>query len=216
MLLLSALLTRPAPPRALVSASAVETAAMTTAEATSLFGRLSENKLYLDKNVGACCHSACSDCEWRDPGGGYRFDTMSAARRKWIPCYVRRDFADERGCHEPLWAQTLFPRSDEPLQRSELSERLEQLEFEMPMGPRGTLKPEASQPSASAVDVFWEWLAGPDAESVTIDAALERLKDMSPASPDDPERLGAIGEGPDSVDWKNFAKALGAEPFARW
>ena len=30
------------------------------------------------------------------------------------------------------------------------------------------------------------------------------------------DREGAIGEGPDFVDWKSFAKALGAAPFERW
>ena len=35
---------------------------------------------------------------------------------------------------------------------------------------------------------------------------------MSPAE----DREGAIGEGPDFVDWKGFAKALGASPFERW
>jgi len=44
-----------------------------------MFGRFAEKTLYLDKAIGACCHSACSDCEWREPDGGYRFDLLKAA-----------------------------------------------------------------------------------------------------------------------------------------
>lgn len=54
-----------------ISACAVATST-STADAAKLFGRLAEAQLYLDPTIGACCHSACSDCEWRDPEGGYR------------------------------------------------------------------------------------------------------------------------------------------------
>ena len=32
---------------------------LATPEAAKLFGRFAESQLYLDKHVGACCHSAC-------------------------------------------------------------------------------------------------------------------------------------------------------------
>ena len=51
-------------------AQAVSTS-LSTVDAAKIFGRLAEKTLYLDETVGACCHSACSDCEWRTPGGGY-------------------------------------------------------------------------------------------------------------------------------------------------
>ena len=97
-----------------------------TADAAKLFGRLAEAQLYLDPTIGACCHSACSDCEWRDPEGGYRcamldlyparrtpprahehllsylrssVDLLKSTQPKWVPCYRERDFADERGSH---------------------------------------------------------------------------------------------------------------------
>ena len=60
-------------PRASIRASAATAEASTgvsTAEVAKLFGRFAENVLHLDRDVGACCHSACSDCEWRTPDGG--------------------------------------------------------------------------------------------------------------------------------------------------
>ena len=68
--------------------------------------------------------------------------------------------------------------------------------------------------SAEALDVFWSWLseADPTCEELEASVMLRRLQDMNP----DENREGAIGEGPDFVDWKSFAKALGAAPFERW
>merc|ERR1740117_1973342 len=94
--------------RASIGACAVATE-VSTADAAKLFGRLAEPVLYLDPTIGACCHSACSDCEWRDPEGGYRFDLLKAMQPKWVPCYRERDFADERGSHTTRWSSVLFP-----------------------------------------------------------------------------------------------------------
>ena len=52
---------------------------------------------------------------------------------------------------------------------------------------------------------------GADGEEDPADV-LARLQDMQSGE----DRAGAIGEGPDFVDWKSFAKALGAQPFERW
>jgi hypothetical protein len=38
-------------------------------EAVKLFGRLAEKFIMLDSSGGMCCYSACSDCEYRLPGG---------------------------------------------------------------------------------------------------------------------------------------------------
>lgn len=91
MLRFSQVSTRNAPTCASVSEK------ISTAEVAKLFGRMADSVLYLDPAVGACCHSACSDCEWRDKGGGYRFDVLKSVRNKWICCYAHRDFQDERG-----------------------------------------------------------------------------------------------------------------------
>ena len=188
--------------------------AISTPDACKLYGHLAENQLYLDKAVGACCHSACSDCEWREPGGGYRFDMLKANFPKWLPCYIERDFEDERGCHVPVWSSTLFPDgATGSVSRADFDARFRSLEFTMPLGPKGNVKPEDAEPSAEALDALWGWLCdGEASDAVDAATALKRLQDMSLAD----DREGAIGEGPDFVDWKSFAKALGAAPFERW
>ena len=187
--------------------------ALSSADAAKLFGRLAESQLYLDAAVGACCHSACSDCEWRLPDGGYRFDMLKSTVAKWLPCYVVRDFEDERGCHTTAWSSALFP-DGAAVSRGDFDERLTAMEFGMPMGPKGSIKAGEDVPSAEALDVFWSWLseADPTCEELEASVMLRRLQDMNP----DENREGAIGEGPDFVDWKSFAKALGAAPFERW
>jgi len=173
---------------------------VTAAEAATLFGRLSEKSLYLDAAVGACCHSACSDCEWRLPDGGYRFDILHAARPKWVPCYILRDFRDERGSHQPQWIKALFSQPDEPINRQDFDAALQQMPFNMPMGPKGTIKAEQSDLSPATLGAFWNWLAG-DAPLLTSQTMRERLQDMSL----DTDRLGAIGEGPDAYEKPNNA-----------
>merc|ERR1719201_1817746 len=123
-----------------VAVPLVRCMALAAPEAAKLFGRVAEGQLYLDKGVGACCHSACSDCEWRDPEGGYRFDLLKSTYPKWLPCYLERDFEDERGCHAPTWAQALFPDGAREISATDFAERVTALEFSMPMGPKGAIK----------------------------------------------------------------------------
>jgi hypothetical protein len=65
---------------------------------------------------------------------------------------------------------------------------------------------------------LWVYLCGGEAaDELGAPTALTRLQEMvSTDEKLDPERKGAIGEGPDFVSWKDFAKALGASPFERW
>jgi len=186
-----------------------------TAEVAKLFGRFSEKTLYLEKEVGVCCHSACSDCEWRTPDGGYRFDILKATAPKWLPCYLSRDFGDERGCHVPAWSGALLPDgAGSVVSRADFEARVVGMPFDaMPMGPKGTIKSDASQPSAEALDLLWEWLCdGKECAEVEAEAVVRRFQEMSL----DENRAGAIGEGPDMLVWKEFAKGLGAAPFERF
>lgn len=234
---------RCAAPRATVAATA-----LSTFEAAKIFCRMADATLYLDGAVGACCHSACSDCEWRLPDGGYRFDIMSSTRRKWVPCYLARDFGDERGCHVPRWAKALFPdgEASPALTRAQFGAAMIGLDFEMAsarapanaartsprlreplrasppsshravrigaaVGPRGNIAAGADEPEADAIEALWAYLSD-GAEELAPMAAVRRLQDLSP----DEDRAGAIGEGPDSLDWKAFAKGLGVAPFEKW
>ena len=199
-------------PHASIRASAATAEVSTsveTAEVAKLFGRLAENVLHLDENVGACCHSACSDCEWRTPDGGYRWDVMKAMQPKWVGCYRERDFKDQRGSHAPKWATALFADSDE-ISRQDFVERFTGMEYAEAMGPKG--KVQDAMPSDEAIDLFWEKLAGADAETLSFASMRESLQGMSL----DENREGAIGEGPDMLVWKEFATGMGCKPFDRF
>lgn len=186
------------------------TASLTTLDAAKFFGRFAEQTLYLDGAVGACCHSACSDCEWRLPDGGYRFDLMKASVAKWVPCYLARDFGDERGCHTPVWASTLFPDGAASISRADFDARVNAMEYVGAMGPKGTIKD--AELSAEALDALWAALGGGDElEAATMVAGLQALSLL-----EGDEREGVIGEGPDSLVWKEFAKGLGVAPFERF
>ena len=187
------------------------TATLTTVDAAKIFGRLAENTLYLEKEVGVCCHSACSDCEWRLPDGGYRFDVMKASFTKWVPCYLSRDFEDERGCHTPAWAEALFPDGAAAVSREDFDARLSAMEYASAMGPKGTIK-EPEIP-AETLDALWAFFCDDaSTDALPASAMVQRLQSLSL----DENREGAIGEGPDSLVWKEFAKGLGAAPFERF
>jgi hypothetical protein len=77
-------------------------------EAVKLFGRLAEKYIMLDASAGLCCYSGCSDCEYREPGGGYRMADQSASRPKWIPNYDHRSFPSSGKEHTTKWSSELF------------------------------------------------------------------------------------------------------------
>jgi len=106
-------------PSSSVASSLADTGSVTTAavaessieidpkECVKLFGRLAEKYIMLDASGGLCCYSACSDCEFRLPDGGYIMSEMSAARPKWIPCYEQR--SQESGKeHSSKWSDEIF------------------------------------------------------------------------------------------------------------
>lgn len=174
-----------------------------SAEAVALFGRLAEKAIYMDPNVGACCHSACSDCEWRKPDGGYRFDVMRSGRPKWFPSYTRRDFEDERGSHECQWG-TVFEGSD-ALEKDDFFMRLRALKFSMPLGPAGfmTGQPEVSD---DILGRFWDALCRASGAEDVITAAdvTAAIREWSTQEDVDEER------GPDFASWEDFLAALRA------
>ena len=69
-----------------------------------------------------------SDCEFREPGGGYRMADQSSARPKWIPCYERREFKSHGKEHTTKWSSVIF---DGVLfvTKDEFVEKIKQMEF---------------------------------------------------------------------------------------
>lgn len=115
--------------------------------------------------------------------------------------------------HTPLWVSTLFPQGEEsaPLSRADFESRLGAASFDMPMGPRGNIKEGDDSLEPETIAALWVYLAE-GSESLLLQDAIRRFQDMSP----DENRAGAVGDGPDSLDWKAFAKGLGAKPFDKW
>jgi hypothetical protein len=48
------------------------------------------------------------DCEYREPGGGYRMADQSASRPKWIPVYEERKFESQGKEHTSKWSIEIF------------------------------------------------------------------------------------------------------------
>mmetsp|Transcript_54511 Transcript_54511/g.80916 ORF Transcript_54511/g.80916 Transcript_54511/m.80916 type:complete len:177 (+) Transcript_54511:116-646(+) len=87
------------------------TAEIDPKEAVKVFGRLAEKYIMLDSSGGMCCYSACTDCEFRDPNGGYIMADQSASRPKWIPTYEHRLFESSGKEHSSKWSNELFGKS---------------------------------------------------------------------------------------------------------
>jgi len=101
-------------------------------EAVKLFGRLAEKYIVLDSSGGMCCYSACTDCEYRLPGGGYRMADQSAARPKWIPAYERR-VAGAGNEHNTKWSVQIFAQSP-VVNQDEFVTAVHSLEYVPPLG----------------------------------------------------------------------------------
>jgi hypothetical protein len=100
-------------------------------EAVKVFGRLAEKYIALDSSGGNCCYSACTDCEYRLPGGGYIMADQSASRPKWIPHYESRTTNNRE--HITKWSACLFLDATS-ISKEEFSERLISLEYSPPLG----------------------------------------------------------------------------------
>ena len=75
------------------------------------------------------------------------------------------------------------------------------------MGPKGSLKAEAADLSEEAIDALWNVLAGNDPQLDLADAVSQFQRINS-----DEDREGSVGQGPDSVSWRDFCAALGSNP----
>jgi len=89
-------------------AAVAETVSVDPKDAVKLFGRLAEKYIMLDSSGGMCCYSACSDCEYRNPEGGYIMADQSASRPKWIPSYEHRAFESSGKEHTSKWSSEIF------------------------------------------------------------------------------------------------------------
>ena len=158
-------------------------------EAVKIFGRLAEKYILLDETAGMCCYSACKDCEYRLPGGGYRMADQTAARPKWIPSYIRRTVPNE---HSTKWSSELFG-DDSTISKECFVQRLLELDYLPPLG-GPYVGASAAEPSTSdAAEKLFDVLSQGKNK-------LEKL-DMS-------TRLKDLAGGEEGLTWAMFLDAL--------
>lgn len=163
-------------------------------EVVKLFGRLAEKYIMLDASAGLCCYSACSDCEYREPGGGYRMADQSAARPKWIPCYESRNFEAMAKEHTTKWSNGIFTEGP-AVTKEQFIERVVNLEFQPPLGGPFVAAKKATIEDVSAVAALFDILAG-EKEKLTRNRMGKEMK--------------TLANGEEGLTWTMFSEIMGA------
>ncbi|KAL3811223.1 hypothetical protein ACHAXA_008982 [Cyclostephanos tholiformis] len=165
-------------------------------EAVKLFGRLAEKYIMLDASAGMCCYSGCSDCEYREPGGGYRMADQSSARPKWIPCYDRRVFASQGKEHTTRWSLEIFSDGKPVVTREQFVERVIGMKFVPPLGGPYLAASSAAIEDDSAASALFDVLAGEN-EKLTRHRMEKGMK--------------SLANGEEGLTWPMFSAALGVK-----
>mmetsp|Transcript_14095 Transcript_14095/g.20627 ORF Transcript_14095/g.20627 Transcript_14095/m.20627 type:complete len:221 (+) Transcript_14095:1268-1930(+) len=164
-------------------------------DAVRLFGRLAEKYIMLDSSGGMCCYSACSDCEYRLPDGGYIMADQSAARPKWIPSYDERKFESSGKEHVTAWSTDIF--TDGPaVTKEDFVERVRNMEYNPTLGGPFLSKSGAgieTDESVAVVGKMFDILAG-EKEKLTKHRMGKRIKE--------------IAGGEEGLVWSSFIAAL--------
>lgn len=169
------------------------TVAVEPKEAVKIFGRLAEKYIMLDATAGMCCYSACSDCEYRLPDGGYRMADQSAARPKWIPSYASRTINGKE--HATKWSTELFGEGETALDQATFCERVAALDYAPPLGgPYVAASGAAVQEDSVAAKAFFAALAD-GKEKLTKSKMSMRLKQLA--------------DGEEGMIWAKFQLAVG-------
>lgn len=144
-------------------------------------------------DTSALCNNNISDCEYREPGGGYRMADQSSARPKWIPCYEHREFKSQGKEHTTKWSSTIF---DGVLfvTKDEFVEKIKQMEFVPPLGGPYLAASAAAIEEETAAAVLFDILAG-EKEKLTRHRMGTEMK--------------ALANGEEGITWAMFSAALG-------
>mmetsp|Transcript_9244 Transcript_9244/g.24969 ORF Transcript_9244/g.24969 Transcript_9244/m.24969 type:complete len:231 (-) Transcript_9244:184-876(-) len=165
-------------------------------EAVKLFGRLAEKYIMLDDSGGMCCYSACKDCEYRLPDGGYKMADQSASRPKWIPTYEQRKFENLGKEHEAKWRTSIYSDDVTAVTQDEFVAAILEMDFATPLGGPFVSKSAGKMEDTAAAAVLFDVLADGSEK-------LARRK-MS-------RRLQELSDGEQGLTWPNFSAALGVE-----
>ena len=175
------------------AATAVADLDLDPKEVVKVFGRLAEKYIMLDESGGMCCYSACKDCEFRLPDGGYRMADQSAARPKWIPVYEERVFSGQGKEHTAKWKTEIF--ADGPsVTKEEFVEAVLALDFATPLGGPFVSKSAGKLEETTVAECLFDILAD-GKEKLSRHKMSLSLKDLS---------VGDAG-----LTWPKFSAALG-------
>ena len=136
-----------------------------------------------------------SDCEFREPGGGYRMADQSSARPKWIPCYERREFQSQGKEHTTKWSSVIF---DGVLfvTKDEFVDKIKPMEFVPPLGGPYLAASAAAIEEDTAAAALFDVLAG-EKEKLTRHRMGTQMK--------------LLANGEEGITWAMFSAALGAK-----
>lgn len=163
-------------------------------EAVKLFGRLAEKYIMLDDSGGMCCYSACSDCEFRLPDGGYRMADQSAARPKWIPVYEHRAFESQGKEHTSKWSTEIFSEGPAVSKEEFVAKVTNELAYAPSLGGPYLSASGAAIDDDTLVGKLFDLLAG-DKEKLTKHRMSTRMKEIA-------------GIEEEALTWPTFLSAL--------
>jgi hypothetical protein len=147
-------------------------------EAVKLFGRLAEKYIMLDDSGGMCCYSACSDCEFRLPDGGYRMADQSASRPKWIPVYEHRSFESQGKEHTSKWSTEIFSEGPAVSKAEFIAKMTNEMVYAPSLGGPYLSASSATIEDDTLVGKLFDLLAG-DKEKLTKHRMSTRMKEIA-------------------------------------
>lgn len=163
-------------------------------EVVKIFGRLAEKYIMLDESGGMCCYSACKDCEFRLPDGGYKMADQSASRPKWIPVYEERVFSGQGKEHTAKWKSEIFPEGTTVVTKEEFAAAVTGLDFATPLGGPFVSKSAGKIEDTTVAECLFDVLAS-GKEKLTRHRMGLALNELS--------------EGDAGLTWPKFSAALG-------
>lgn len=161
-------------------------------EAVKIFGRLAEKYIALDSSGGMCCYSACTDCEFRLPGGGYVMADQTAARPKWIPNYETRNSNNRE--HVTVWSTGIFANGKPAVTKDEFVDQVVSLAYTPPLGGPYVGASAAKIEDAAAVQYLFDALA---------DGKTKLTKHKMSV------RLKQLADGEEGMTWQSFERVMG-------
>jgi hypothetical protein len=162
-------------------------------EAVKLFGRLAEKYILLDESGGMCCYSACKDCEFRLPDGGYRMADQSASRPKWIPAYDDRNFEASGKQHTSKWSTDIFKDGALAVTKEVFVQALVNMAYAPPLGGPYVGASAAAVEDTTPAEYLFDLLAG-EKEKLTKHRMQTRIKELA--------------SGAEGMTWATFSEHM--------